>query len=211
MSAVQKQIVRDLLQRRDFEPLKSWVAANRRALATLYSLTFEADALIKWRAIEAVGIAARVKADQDLEKVRDFIRRCIWLMNDESGGLGWHSPEVIGEILVNVPELIPEYGGLLPHYFHEEPFEAGAVLALSRVGRFAPSLIEENADALLALAGAPKASIRYHAVKALQTIDTVLPEEVTEQLASDSASAPVYDFETGELWIVSVGDCLSTH
>ena len=209
MRAEQKRIALGFLRSRDWTSLRGWTRTNRRALATLYSLMYDPDELVKWRAIEATGIAARVKADRDLDRVRDFIRRCIWLMNDESGGLGWHSPEVIGEVLVNVPELIAEYGGLLPHYFFEEPFERGAVIAVSRVGGLAPSLISEHADELMTLLGDADPGIRFHALRALKKIDTRLPDALVQRLSRDSDEVSVYDFENGHLERVSVAGCLS--
>jgi hypothetical protein len=202
MSAKQKQIARMLLQKRDLRGIESWARENRRALSTLFSLTFETDELLRWRAIEAIGIAAAVKARRELELVRDFIRRCIWLMNDESGGLGWHAPEVIGEILVNVPVLIPEYAELLPHYFDEEPFERGAVLAFLRVGTVDPKLIERHADQLVELMAASDPEIRWVVQKALALIHRA-PKQ-----SPGADQITLYDFDSGELVTQTWGDSL---
>jgi hypothetical protein len=199
MSTKQKHIVRDLLLKRDLLGIESWAAENRRALATLFSLTFETDELVKWRAIEATGIAAAVKADRGLEIVRDFIRRCIWLMNDESGGLGWHAPEVIGEVLVNVPELIPEYAELLPHFFHEEPFKRGALFAVYRVGTVSPGLIENNAGKLRELQTDADPEIRLIAQKALGLIGRSPNNASKARLSDGTTSVVLYDFESGNL------------
>ena len=74
-------------------------------------------------------------------------------MNDESGGVGWHSPDIIGEILVNVPSLIDEFGDLLLAYLKEEPFERGIHRAILKVASINPepfrnytSLITKSLD-----------------------------------------------------------------
>ena len=127
--------IRELLERRDTERLLDWAGSMRNPRRTLLSLTYDASELIRWRAIEAIGKVCAQDAASNPDKVRDFVRRLLWLMNDESGGLGWRSPEIIGEILVNVPDFIKEFGALLPAYLVEEPFEAGAHLALYRVAQ----------------------------------------------------------------------------
>jgi hypothetical protein len=76
-------------------------------------------------AVEAAGQMAAVTAESGLEPVREVLRRVIWLMNDESGGVLWQGPEILGEILVQVPDLRPEFAPLLPPYLVEEPFERG--------------------------------------------------------------------------------------
>lgn len=125
--------VRQILIKRDFDELDNWARADNNPLRTMTSLLFEEDLTIIWRVIEAMGKVARIVADRDLEKVRKLIRRLFWLMNDESGGLCRRGPEAIGEILVNVPELIPEYVLLLPMYLWEEPFEQGTRFAIYRL------------------------------------------------------------------------------
>ena len=70
-------------------------------------------------------------------------------MNDESGGLGWHAPELIGEILVNVPDLIPEYANVLMSFLHEEPFERGTHCAVYRAASVEPKPFTERASELL--------------------------------------------------------------
>ena len=41
------------------------------------------------------------------EMVRPLVKRFIWWMNDESGGIGWSSAPAIGEIGRSAPDLVP--------------------------------------------------------------------------------------------------------
>ena len=93
-----KTAVREILADRDFNAVAAWADSVRSPQRVLFSLALDADELIAWRAIEAIGKMAAIQAESDLEKIRDSVRRLLWLMNDESGGLGWRSPEMIGEI-----------------------------------------------------------------------------------------------------------------
>ncbi len=51
-----------------------------------------------------------------MEKARIVLRRIMWNLNDESGGIGWGSPEAMGEILGQSPELAREFNSILFSY-----------------------------------------------------------------------------------------------
>jgi hypothetical protein len=101
----------------------------------LNPLTLETDPLIRWRAIEAVGgIAAwKTRGGGSPEPVRDMLRRLLWGMNDESGNSHWSAPDVIAEILVNVPELIAEFAAPLLDHLDSEPYRRGVYRAIARI------------------------------------------------------------------------------
>jgi hypothetical protein len=203
---LRKSEVRGWLQRRDDEALLSWAGSVRNPQRILMSLTFDGDELIRWRAIEALGRVAAFQAQQSIERVRDHIRRLLWLMNDESGGLGWHAPEIIGEILVNVPELIPAYGSLLPSYLREEPFERGTHFAVQRVAHLDPTPFRDSVPELTRSLEDPDPATRAYAALALHAILGAAAEQVTRRAATDRTSFSSYDFETGQLRDQTVGD-----
>jgi hypothetical protein len=204
MGAVEKARIRNLLLTRDRDALIAWAKGKGRALHILYGFTYDGEPLVVWRALAALGSAAAVKADADPERVRDFVRHCIWMMNDESGGLGWRSPEVIGEVLLGVPALIDEYASLLPHYLEESPFEAGATFALYRLGRRVPGLIAANRDTLERMLRFDAAAARAYGAIALIESGIVLGESITNPLLKDGSHVAYYDFETGRLAYPSV-------
>ena len=71
----------------------------RHAVNPLFSFLYHRDEQIKWRAVNAMGAIVSKLADEDMESARVIIRRLMWNLNDESGGIGWGSPEAMGEIL----------------------------------------------------------------------------------------------------------------
>ncbi len=74
------------------------------------------DEVIKFRSAAAMGrLAARI-ARTNMEKARILVRRIMWNLNDESGGIGWGSPEAMGEILAHNPDLAQEYQSILFSY-----------------------------------------------------------------------------------------------
>jgi hypothetical protein len=203
---MKKSDLKRALDARDFHAISAYAASKPRALSVLYSMTFSSDPLMVWRAVEATGIAAAVKARSSLEHVRDFLRRCIWLMNDESGGVGWHSPEVMGEVLFQVPVLIPEFGELLFHYFTESPFERGAVAAVCRLARLAPDQISSHRDRLMEMVDNPDALVRACAVIAIRDSGETLPEEARERLLRDERTVSIYNRDTGRFQLISLRD-----
>ena len=59
-------------------------------------------------------------AEQDMESARVVMRRLMWNLNDESGGIGWGSPEAMGEIMARHSGLAEEYSKISvgPKVFH---------------------------------------------------------------------------------------------
>jgi hypothetical protein len=204
MGAKRKAKVRTLLENRDLQGIETWTRESRRALSTLFSLTFEKDQLIKWRAIEATGLAAAVVAEQNEERVKDFLRRLLWLMNDESGGLGWHAPEAIGEVVFNIPKLAVEYGIILTSFLKEEPFERGSHFSLVRIGILQPAAILACAPVLTASLKEKDPAIRAFACHALRIAGSEIPSDALRALAQDAEAFHVYDFKKGNLQAVTV-------
>ena len=200
-----KAVVKELLLQRDRYALLEWARSVPNSLRILISLTYDEDELLRWRAIEAVGHVAASQAEPDLEKVRDMIRRLLWLMNDESGGLGWHAPELIGEILVNVPALIPEYANLLLSFLREEPFERGTHFAVYRVASVDPKPFAERASELLDSLKDPDPAIRAYAVLALKAIRGGPNGYAASELQADKSRFMLYNFMIGQLRETTVG------
>jgi hypothetical protein len=191
--------VRELLNLRDHDRLLSLTNADRGIRRILFSFIFDNDELTRWRAIEAMGKVTALQAESDIEKTRDLVRRLLWLMSDESGGLGWHSPEVIGEILVNVPDLIDEFAPLLPAYLREEPFERGTHLAVYRVASVDKTPFAECRTELLASLRNQDQVIRSLAALALGAIDLKAHYNDIAGLKGDTDEVTLYDFDTGQL------------
>ena len=75
-----------------WEEIVAAALEKKRTLAALVSLTFDAEPLIRWRAVEALGLAADAVAGDDPEYVRSHLRRLYWLLSEESGGVERQMP-----------------------------------------------------------------------------------------------------------------------
>ncbi|WP_321495454.1 DVU0298 family protein [uncultured Desulfobacter sp.] len=82
----------------------------------LFSYFYSKEELIKFRSVTAMGeLVARI-AENRMENARVILRRIMWNLNDESGGIGWGSPEAMGEILSKSPALALEFKSILFSY-----------------------------------------------------------------------------------------------
>ncbi|MEK7331762.1 MAG: DVU0298 family protein, partial [Nitrospirota bacterium] len=96
-----KEKIKRLLTEKRFDELIRLSYPESRILSTLISLTYDKKSLMSWRAIEAVGLASKEIARTRPELVRNTVGRLLWMIRDESGGIGWSSPEMLGEIVRN--------------------------------------------------------------------------------------------------------------
>lgn len=76
--------------------------------------------LVRWRAICGFGWLVPIIADKDPESARNVMRRFLWSLNDESGGIGWGAPEAMAEIMFHCTLLRHEYLHMLISYLRED-------------------------------------------------------------------------------------------
>jgi hypothetical protein len=99
----------------------------------LFSALCSSNELCRWHAVSAFGVVVQKMAETDVESARIVMRRFLWSLNDESGGIGWGVPEAMGEVMARSEVLFNEYGQLLVSYMREdgpELFQDGNYLEL---------------------------------------------------------------------------------
>ena len=74
--------------------LLSLLDKKQGVIARLNRLLFDSDELIQWRAAEALGWVAR----EDPFVLEKIIGRLMYTLNDDSGSIGWFTPQALGEI-----------------------------------------------------------------------------------------------------------------
>ena len=93
---------------------------------------------VRWHAVVSFGWLVPVIAEKDLEAGRIVMRRFLWSLNDESGGIGWGCPEAMAEIMCHSSSLRKEYIHMLISYMREDGenlFEDGNYLELPMLQR----------------------------------------------------------------------------
>lgn len=79
--------------------------------------------------------------EQDAESARVIMRRFIWMLNDESGGIGWGVPEAMAAALRASDGLAREYGSIffsyaLPgcNFLEHQGLQNGILWGLGHIG-----------------------------------------------------------------------------
>lgn len=89
---------------------------DEQLVGHLFSHFYVNDERIKFRSITAMGELGQRLAAKKMESARILMRRIMWNLNDESGGIGWGSPEAMGQILYKSPQLAMEFKSILFSY-----------------------------------------------------------------------------------------------
>lgn len=153
MKEIIKTQVRELLKEREYDHLVDLCVVDRHAWQEVRFRLYEIDERIRWSAIEAAAkLMKRWWQLKQQEKVRDFIRNLFWSMSDESGGIGWSSPQTIAEIIVNIPEILDPYGSMMIAYSIEEPpLMKGGLWGIGRMGKMISNSVEVFQKKILAV------------------------------------------------------------
>ncbi|MBN2124224.1 MAG: HEAT repeat domain-containing protein [Deltaproteobacteria bacterium] len=145
-----KEKIRALLKSPDFseDTLRASCLPLMKGINALFPFLYHGDEEVHRRAVVAIGTLVADLADRDMDRARNVVRRLMWNLNDESGGIGWGSPEAMGEILARHEGLAGEYACVLASYTREEGnylenevLQRGLLWGIGRVLRHWPDLI----------------------------------------------------------------------
>ena len=113
-----KKRVSKLLNQDDFTKAVKEISRfpARKVINPLISSLCSIDEKIERRAAVIIGIIVAELADHNIESARVIMRRLMWSLNDESGGIGWGAPEAMAEIMARNKRLADEYLKILISY-----------------------------------------------------------------------------------------------
>ncbi len=126
----------------------------KKVIGPLFSALHGEDK-VKWHAVACFGEVLKEICKEDVEYGRVFIRRLIWMLSDESGGIPWGVPEVMGEVLAKVDFLAKEYSSILIYqiidipgkadlFLEYEPLRRGGYWAVARFSLEYPNVVKEH-------------------------------------------------------------------
>ncbi len=128
-----------------WKTMDGWSA--KFTISPLLSLIYQVDQQVKYRAVVLLGRVMNKLASEDMEAARVVMRRILWSLNEESGGIGWGMPEALGEIMAMNRPLAEEYGHILVSYMREECYlelpalQRGLMWGLGRLAESYPEKI----------------------------------------------------------------------
>lgn len=200
-----KATVRGLLMRQDWPGIRRLAGHSRRVLSLLLGLTYDPDETVAWRAAEGLGVAAAVVADQDPEFVQGILRRLMWSLNDESGSIGWKSPQAMGAIVACRPNLFPEFAPLVISLLEleEAAFRPGTLWAMGRIGARDANLVRQGILRMARFLADPDPETRAYACWCAGWVGAQETLPVLQALAGDPAEVAI--FEQGQLRRRTVG------
>lgn len=122
-SKISKKDFLSILEKMDFETIEKVSLNNQRILGWLISLSYDKENSMSWKAIKAMGhIAKAYVSVENIEPLKNTIRKLLWSMTEESGGIGWRAAELIAEIIYANPSLFEDIIPILWSYREEESF-----------------------------------------------------------------------------------------
>lgn len=182
---------------------------GRQIVNPLFAFFCDADALRRWRAVSAMGRVVSRLAAENLESARVVMRRFMWNLNEESGGIGWGCPEAMGECMARSERLAREYGCILCSYLHpqrnfiEHPaLQQGVLWGVGRLAHARPGKMADAAELLIPFLASPEAVLRGLAAWAGGPLADDRLRPLLEELAADRAALQLYCGKRLKTWSV---------
>jgi len=171
-----------------------------RLINPLISLLYHPEPLIKWRAVTLIGHSMKSCASKDKESARIIIRRFMWYLNEESGGVGWGIPESFGEVLSQVSWMAKEYASNFVYYIipgisflDMEALQTGVIWGIGRAAQGNKQYFEFAGEHLVPFLSLNNPYQRGIALWALKQLDFSPPIEIIQTLKNDLYEIELYD------------------
>lgn len=196
-----KRKVNELLHSKDIEKAMEELCRFplRQVINPLFSFLYHGDSQLKWNAVTAMGEIIAKLADEDMESARVIVRRLMWNLNDESGGIGWGSPEAMGEILARHDSLADEYSQILISYAREdgnfqedERMQQGVLWGIGRLSQTRPDLVEDYVSFIMPFLWSSNAAIRGLAAWIMGPLAAEEARSSLERLLKDENEFQIY-------------------
>ena len=193
-----------MLEAEDHEGLFRLWSAENRIFRTLVSMTYNRKSLISWRAIEAIGILAGKISENDTDHVRNITGRLLWMLRDESGGIGWSVPDILGEMVRNSPVLLSDIAPIIISFHEEDMLLPGVLRAIGRIGEMNRELVLDGIPLLLSYLESPDTYLCGISVWSLGKLGEAAKNDSVYSLYSDTRRLMIYD--NSELYETTVGE-----
>jgi hypothetical protein len=174
--------------------------AERRAVNPLFSFLYDTDMVVRWHAVTAFGRVLNNLARKNMEAARVIMRRLMWNLNDESGGIGWGSPEAMGETMAQHAGLTRQYSHILVAYINpqgnfleHEVLQRGLLWGLGRLAQARPAHIRPAATFLHPFLESHDAIHRGLAAWGLGSLQDASALPLLKPLTGDKATLLLYD------------------
>ncbi len=184
----------------------------------LFSALYRPEERLRWHTVTIFGEVLARLAEKDMEAARIVMRRYLWSLNDESGGIGWGAPEAMAEAMCHHQGLCDEYLHMLISYmlpdgpldhqdgnFLELPaLQQGLLWGVCRLAEKRQALMVQQGivSDLLPYIQSPDATVRGLAAKTIGLLDGSVRDDLLQQLLEDNEEVRLY--HDGEISVCTV-------
>lgn len=175
-----------------------------KMISPLFSASYNVSKNIQWHAVSSFGYLARYFARENQSKTSDIIRRCIWMLTDESGGIPWKAPAIMGEIMACDRDMAVTYSSILLSYVDETnegpdnfldnlQLRISAFWGIFRLSQSFPEFVRNNEKIILQrldMENDPDSIILLCLIAAGTGLDTALSK--AKKISGNSVQSEVY-------------------
>jgi len=168
-------------------------------VSALMSRLYEADALTRFRAADALGRVSDRLKERKRDRVEELLKKLSWALNEESGATAWGAPHAIGEVSRCDPAWASRFFPLLRSYLdHDELYLGtdimvhGVVYAMGRVGERFPDVGRTGVESLIPLLRDDDVTTRAMAIWSLGCIGDARAREPLMDLVGDPTRVERY-------------------
>lgn len=191
-----KSRIINLLKTCSYDEIAETAKKDKGVIRRIIALAYDKEDVLSWRAIEAMGIIAGRLSGERIDVIRDTIRRLLWSMGEESGGIGWSSAEMLGEIIRSDPD---EFADIIPivwSFKEEDMFRPGVLRAMGRIADVRPDLVAFISKDLRPMLSDKNPAVRAYAVWVIGKLGIRDFFEDIASLSGDNSIVSFYqDFE----------------
>lgn len=196
-----KRQVLDLLRHPDYAICIKQICRlpYKQVVNPLFSFLYSLEEQVKWRAVSGMGAVVCRLAEMQMEPARIIMRRFMWNLNDESGGIGWGSPEAMGEIMALNPKLADEYARILVSYIRPDgnflehaDLQRGVIWGVGRLAHARPQMVADSASFLSPYINTADPVLRGYALWAAGALPIEATRKAIEELRGDDTKIILY-------------------
>ncbi len=190
-----------LLEQKDFTKTLAQIESYplKSSIGPLFSFFYSKDDQVRWRAITAMGAIVSKLADSDIESSRVVMRRLMWSLNDESGGIGWGSAEAMGEIMARNHRMADEYWNILVSYMCQdgnyveyEMLQRGVLWGFGRLAHARPELLYNSSSLIVPYMSASDPYLKGLAAWAAGPLDLSTVRDCLEKLLENHCVIKIF-------------------
>lgn len=170
---------------------------DRVLVSPLFGALHLMEPRVHWTAVRVMGEVTSRLAEENREEARVVLRRMMWNLNDESGGIGWGVPEAMGEILARHQGLAEEFANILASYSREDgnylehvPLQTGLLWGLVRMATVRPALLRDAGPDVLPFLESDRPVLRGLAAHLVGLLGTQGAQPYLERLLLDESEIP---------------------